>query len=213
VWEAGHHYVYQIQRGKSIYGHHVAHLGVKHHHWTIAGVVLQLSMLQAVCEHLTRGLCHLVSRYDCCIKFLYNFSNFLDAGKSKGMLVQTSVPRHPLLVRERFRKFFIVNAFGPGWYRASCARLRADDAVCRSLCVVYESILKQHVCAAGRDENDTYWRPATASLLARSSPVRLVADLVNFEPLGGRAVELDAGVSCTDLSHKRTLCCGHYRKI
>jgi hypothetical protein len=71
------------------------------------------------------------------------------------------------------------------------------------------------VAAARREVNDTYWRPATASLLARSklSPVRLVADLVDSEPLGGRAVELVAAVSCTDLSHnKRTCVCGHYRK-
>jgi hypothetical protein len=60
--------------------------------------------------------------------------------------------------------------------------------------------------AAGREENDIYWHPATASLLALSIPVRLLAGLVDFEPLGGRAVELVVGVSCTNLfivSHKR----------
>jgi hypothetical protein len=66
--------------------------------------------------------------------------------------------------------------------------------------------------AAGGEENDTYWHPATASLLTRSSLIRLLANLVDFEPLGGRAFELVAGVSCTDLSHKRTCICGHYRK-
>ena len=29
-------------------------------------------------------------------------------------------------------------------------------------------------------------------------PSRLVADVVDFEPIDGRAVELVAGVSCTD---------------
>ena len=66
--------------------------------------------------------------------------------------------------------------------------------------------------AAMREEIDTYRHPATASLLAQSSPVRLLADLVDFEPLGGRAVELVAGISCTDLSHNWTCVCGHYRK-
>ena len=40
--------------------------------------------------------------------------------------------------------------------------------------------------AARREEDDTYWRPTTttASLLDLSGPIRLVADLVDFEPLG-----------------------------
>ena len=49
--------------------------------------------------------------------------------------------------------------------------------------------------AAGRKENSTYWRPGTASLITVNSPVRLLADLVNFERLGSRPVELIAGVS------------------
>jgi hypothetical protein len=48
--------------------------------------------------------------------------------------------------------------------------------------------------ASGRGINDTSWRPATASLLARSSPVQLLADLDNFEPHGGLVVE--AGRRC-----------------
>jgi hypothetical protein len=48
----------------------------------------------------------------------------------------------------------------------------------------------------GREENETYWHPVTASLLALSSPVRLIADLVDFDP--GRTVEL--GVLCVDLN-------------
>ena len=59
--------------------------------------------------------------------------------------------------------------------------------------------------AAGKEENDTYWRTATAGQLARSSPVRLLADLVDFEPLGSRAVGLVTGVSCADLSQKADL--------
>jgi hypothetical protein len=65
--------------------------------------------------------------------------------------------------------------------------------------------------AAGREENDTYWDPATASLLVLSSLIQLLADLVDFESLGGRADEL-IGVSRTDLSHKRTCIRNHYRK-
>lgn len=40
--------------------------------------------------------------------------------------------------------------------------------------------------AARIEEDDTYWRPAatTASQLVLSGPIRLVADLVDFEPLG-----------------------------
>jgi hypothetical protein len=72
------------------------------------------------------------------------------------------------------------------------------------MCFVYKSIMKLRP----GEENDTYWHPATASLLALSSPVRLLTDLVDFESLGGRAVELVAGVSCTDLSHKRTCVAG-----
>jgi hypothetical protein len=72
------------------------------------------------------------------------------------------------------------------------------------VCLVYESILKLRP----GEKNDTYWLPATASLLALSSPVRLLTDLVYFESLGGRAVELVAGVSCADLSHKRTYVAG-----
>jgi hypothetical protein len=66
------------------------------------------------------------------------------------------------------------------------ARLRAAD-------LPFTSRLRVST-AAGREENETYWRPVTASLLVLSSPVRLITDLVNFEPLGGSAVELVAGV-------------------
>jgi hypothetical protein len=44
------------------------------------------------------------------------------------------------------------------------------------------------------------------------APFDLLLILVNFEPIGGRAVELVVGVSCTDLSHKQTCVCNHYRK-
>jgi hypothetical protein len=42
----------------------------------------------------------------------------------------------------------------------------------------------------------------TDVLLVPSVPIRLLVNLVNFESLGSRAVELVAGVPCTDLSHK-----------
>ena len=44
----------------------------------------------------------------------------------------------------------------------------------------------------------------TDVLLVPSSNVRLVADLVYFEPNGGRAAELVAGISCSDSSFKWT---------
>jgi hypothetical protein len=51
----------------------------------------------------------------------------------------------------------------------------------------------------------TYWRPATSSLLALNSPIRLVVDLGDFEPLGGRAVELVAGTDVFCSTHHHTL--------
>jgi hypothetical protein len=68
--------------------------------------------------------------------------------------------------------------------------------------------------AARGEEDDTYWRPATANLLAQCGhgPDRLLAEPFNFKALGGRAIELVVGVSCIDLSHKRTCVCSHYRK-
>lgn len=66
--------------------------------------------------------------------------------------------------------------------------------------------------AAGREKNDTYSHADFANLLALSSPVRLPVDLVNFEPVGGRAVEHDTGISCNSLSYNWSWVCGHYRK-
>jgi len=86
-----------------------------------------------------------------------------------------------------------------GWACLSATRRRGLPFIG---CLVYESILKLRP----GEENDTYWHPATANLLVLSNPVRLLADLVGFEPLGGRAVELVTGVSRIDLNNKRSLC-------
>jgi hypothetical protein len=82
-----------------------------------------------------------------------------------------------------------------GW---ACPSASRRHGLPFTVCFVYELILKLRP----GEENDTYWRPATASLLALSSPVQFLTDLVYFESLGGRAVALVAGVSCTDISHK-----------
>jgi len=50
-------------------------------------------------------------------------------------------------------------------------------------------------------EGDNLVADSTYVSLVPSSIVRLVADLVVFKPISGRAVELVAGVSCNDLSH------------
>ena len=63
--------------------------------------------------------------------------------------------------------------------------------------------------AAGREE---YNKSAIDNLLALSSPAQLLADLVGLEPLGSRAIEHVADVSCIDFSHKQTSICDHYRK-
>ena len=60
------------------------------------------------------------------------------------------------------------------------------------------------------------WMIRTYVLLVPSHPVRLVADLVEFDlnDLVIGIVDLVArrGVLCTHSSHKRTCVCGHYGK-
>ena len=52
----------------------------------------------------------------------------------------------------------------------------------------------------------------TTGMLARSTSLRRFVDLVNFESLGGCAVGLVAGVSCTNIKHGRNCDSGHYKK-
>jgi hypothetical protein len=44
------------------------------------------------------------------------------------------------------------------------------------------------------------------------SSLRLLSELVDFESLGGYAVEPVAGVSCADIDHKWTCVCSHFRQ-
>lgn len=63
------------------------------------------------------------------------------------------------------------------------------------------------VCVAQKkNEDEKEKRLRTDVLLVKSSPIRLLANLVNFEPLGGRTIERVAGrgVARSHISHKWT---------
>jgi len=92
-----------------------------------------------------------------------------------------------------------------GWACPSASRRRGLPFTVSRLRVDAEA-------AVGRDENHTYRRPATPSLPTLRHKVAPVRLLVDFEPLGGCAVEFVAGVSCTDLSHKPTCVRGQLQK-
>ncbi len=64
------------------------------------------------------------------------------------------------------------------------------------------------VCVAQKKKNDDEKEKTlrTDVLHVKSGPIGLLANLVNFEPLGGRTIELVAGrgVACSHISHKCT---------
>ena len=58
--------------------------------------------------------------------------------------------------------------------------------------------------AAARENNDTYWRPASASLLKLSSPIRIVLIWSIVNHLVVVPLSLSQVSQCTDLGDKRT---------